>query len=80
MRQQPFHAHWVKLAGACSCVQVLEGDRLVSTPYKIMFRKDVETEVLCTKTLNKADLHLFREAVKQDYYFQVCGGWAGRVQ
>lgn len=50
---------------------MLEGDRLVNTPYKIDFRKDVGFQTLCKKTLNKKDLQLFRDAVKQDYYFQV---------
>lgn len=51
--------------------EVLEGDRLVTTPYKIKFNTDVENEVLCSKTLNDKDLKKFRLAVKQDYYFQM---------
>ena len=51
--------------------EVLEGDRLVNTPYRLAFRTDVDNQVLCQKTLNDKDLQKFREAVKQDYYFQV---------
>lgn len=51
--------------------EVLEGDRLVNTPYSLKFRQDVENQVLCSKTLNNKDLKAFRDAVKQDYYFQV---------
>lgn len=56
--------------------EVLEGDRLVTTPYKIQFRTNVENQVLCTKSLKEEDLKRFRQAVKQDYYFQarVCAG------
>jgi hypothetical protein len=50
--------------------EVLEGDRLVTTPYKIQYRKDVENAVLCKKSLTGEDLKKFRDAVKQDYYFQ----------
>ena len=53
--------------------EVLEGDRLVTTPYSLKFRSDVENTVLCEKKLDSADLKKFREAVKQDYYFQVRG-------
>lgn len=51
--------------------QVLEGDRLVHTDYKIGFKSDVEYANLCNKTLNTNDLQDFREAVKRDYYYQV---------
>lgn len=66
--------------------ELLEGDRLVSTPYKIKFARDVENVVLCSKTLTKEELNLFREAVKQDYYFQMyfddlpVWGFIGKVE
>lgn len=52
---------------------MLEGDRLVTTPYAIDFRKDIDNHVLCSKSLNGKDLEKFRQAVRQDYYFQVRG-------
>jgi hypothetical protein len=50
---------------------VLEGDRLVNTPYDVSFRVDKESEHLCSRELSKDDLTKFRTAVKEDYYFQV---------
>ena len=50
--------------------EVLEGDRLVNTPYSIKFRVDKENDVLCSIELNQKDLQKFRTAVKNDYYFQ----------
>lgn len=50
---------------------MLEGDRLVNTPYELKFRQDVENKVLCKKNLDAKELKAFRDAVKQDYYFQV---------
>lgn len=52
--------------------EVLEGDRLVNTPYSIKFRVDKENEILCSRELTAKDLKKFRKAVKKDYYFQVC--------
>ena len=52
--------------------EVLEGDRLVSTPYVISFLQDVENEVMCSKALTVDELKKFRDAVKQDYYFREC--------
>ena len=51
--------------------EVLEGDRLVNTPYDIKFRVDKENEDLCSRELTAKDLKKLRTAVKKDYYFQV---------
>lgn len=51
--------------------EVLEGDRLVNTPYDIKFRVDKENEDLCSRELTVKDLKKLRMAVKKDYYFQV---------
>ena len=59
--------------------EVLEGDRLVNTPYSIKFRVDKENDVLCSIELNQKDLQKFRTAVKNDYYFQA-RAWAGRAR
>ena len=50
--------------------EVLEGDRLVNTPFSIRFRVDKENEILCSRELTESDLKKFRKAVKKDYYFQ----------
>eukprot|EP00232_Nephroselmis_pyriformis_P024087 CAMPEP_0182865824 /NCGR_PEP_ID=MMETSP0034_2-20130328/7890_1 /TAXON_ID=156128 /ORGANISM="Nephroselmis pyriformis, Strain CCMP717" /LENGTH=611 /DNA_ID=CAMNT_0024998143 /DNA_START=30 /DNA_END=1865 /DNA_ORIENTATION=+ len=51
--------------------EVLEGDRMMSTPYHVDFRVDREHEVLCEKDLSAKELGKFRKAVKEDYYFQM---------
>lgn len=51
--------------------EVLEGDRLVKTPYNITFTEDVDNRVLCNKTLDAKDLTKLRKAIADDYYFQV---------
>ena len=53
--------------------EVLEGDRLVTTPYDIRFRVDKDNELLCSRQLNDRDLAKFRKAVQKDYYFQASG-------
>lgn len=66
--------------------EVLEGDRLVTTPYRIHFRRDVEQQVLCSKKLAPEEVEAFRDAVKQDYYFQMffddlpVWGFVGKVE
>ena len=51
-------------------MQVLEGDRMMSTPYEAPFRVDKENQKLCSKTLDATALKRFRKAVKDDYYFK----------
>lgn len=56
-------------------MQVLEGDRLVTTPYDMKFREDRDNQVLCKKGLSREDVRAFRDAVKWDYYFQARVRW-----
>ncbi|AAF79216.1 F10B6.2 [Arabidopsis thaliana] len=51
--------------------EVLNGDRLVSAPYKLNFRDEKESEVYCNKKLSKEEVKQFRKAVEKDYYFQM---------
>ncbi|XP_078444852.1 endomembrane protein 70 protein family [Wolffia australiana] len=51
--------------------EVLNGDRLVDAPYELKFRTDVESKVVCKKTLSKEEVAQFRSAVLKDYYFQM---------
>ncbi|KAG5529792.1 hypothetical protein RHGRI_030243 [Rhododendron griersonianum] len=51
--------------------EVLNGDRLVSAPYKIDFLVDKDSEIVCTKKLTKDEVVQFRSAVTRDYYFQM---------
>ena len=50
---------------------MLNGDHLVSTPYKLDFRSEKDSEVVCKKTLSKKEVGQFRAAVDKDYYFQM---------
>ena len=66
--------------------EVLEGDRMTSTPYDVPFRVDKENESLCVKTLDGRDLRRFRKAVEEDYYFQMyyddlpIWGFVGKIE
>ncbi|KAF5795388.1 putative nonaspanin (TM9SF) [Helianthus annuus] len=51
--------------------EMLNGDRLVSTPYKFEFLVDKAYEVLCNTTLSKTDVSKFRTAIEKDYYMQL---------
>ena len=51
--------------------EVLNGDRMVQGPYSLNFKIDREREVLCKTTLAVKDVQKFRDAVKNDYYFQM---------
>jgi len=66
--------------------EVIDGNRLVSTPYELRFREDKDHAKLCEKTMNAKDLASFRKAVKEDYYFQMfyddlpIWGFIGKVE
>ncbi|KAE8654783.1 Transmembrane 9 superfamily member 3 [Hibiscus syriacus] len=51
--------------------EVLNGDRLVSAPYKIDFLSEKDAEIACQTKLSKEDVAKFRTAVSEDYYFQM---------
>ncbi|CAN6885406.1 unnamed protein product [Brassica oleracea] len=51
--------------------EVLNGDRLVSAPYKLNFRDEKDSEVYCKKKLRKEEVKQFRKAVEKAYYFQM---------
>ncbi|CAI7922826.1 unnamed protein product, partial [Closterium sp. NIES-53] len=51
--------------------EVLNGDRMVQAPYRLNFRVDHERTTLCKRTLSVKDVQKFREAVLNDYYFQM---------
>ncbi|KAK7861432.1 transmembrane 9 superfamily member 3 [Quercus suber] len=66
--------------------EVLNGDRLVSAPYKLDFRVEKDSELVCKKTLSKEEVARFRDAVNKDYYFQMyyddlpLWGFIGKVE
>ncbi|GAQ91025.1 transmembrane 9 superfamily [Klebsormidium nitens] len=51
--------------------EVLEGDRMTSTEYDLPFRVDKEHEKLCSKTLTVEEVQKFRQAISDDFYFQM---------
>ncbi|KAI3798737.1 hypothetical protein L1987_34015 [Smallanthus sonchifolius] len=51
--------------------EVLNGDRLVSAPYKLQFMRDKDSELICRRKLTKDEVSKLRKAVAKDYYFQM---------
>lgn len=49
--------------------EVLQGSRKIYSKYDIRFAVDVPHEVLCTQTLNAADIASFRHAILNQYHF-----------
>lgn len=66
--------------------EVLNGDRMVEALYELKFKQDKEMEILCEKPLTKNDIKKFRDAVKNDYYFQMyyddlpIWGFVGKIE
>lgn len=52
--------------------QLLAGDRAVNSLYQLPFGEDSPKITLCSKTLSPDDVSKFRNAVANEYYFQVC--------
>ncbi|KAL3510301.1 hypothetical protein ACH5RR_029702 [Cinchona calisaya] len=50
--------------------EMLNGDRLVSAPYKLDFRVDKESQV-CRKNFSREEVSQFRTVIAQDYYLQM---------
>ncbi|KAL0534298.1 hypothetical protein IC582_028587 [Cucumis melo] len=51
--------------------EVLNGDRLNGALHVIKFREEKPWETLCEKKLKGAEVSLFRDAVRNDFYFQL---------
>lgn len=52
--------------------EVLNGDRLANTLYKLKFREDKPDQyVLCEKKLSRNDVSTFRDAISNDFYYQM---------
>lgn len=51
--------------------EVLNGDRLVSAPYKLHFRVNTESQVACRKSLTMKEVSKFQTALLQDYYLEM---------
>ncbi|XAR64507.1 hypothetical protein NMG60_11024880 [Bertholletia excelsa] len=51
--------------------EVMNGDHLVSVPYKIDFLVEKDSEIACRKKLTTTQISKFRSAIAQDYYIQM---------
>lgn len=51
--------------------QVLRGDRLVNSLYKMNFRKEVPRTVVCNKIMTEKDIQLFKAAIDANYMFEL---------
>ncbi|XP_059065674.1 transmembrane 9 superfamily member 2-like isoform X2 [Cryptomeria japonica] len=51
--------------------EMLNGDKMVEALYKLEFRVNKDSQLLCRKKLTKEDSERFREPIKNDYYFQM---------
>ncbi|KAK7276189.1 hypothetical protein RIF29_17324 [Crotalaria pallida] len=49
--------------------EILNGDRLVVSPYKMDFQINREPESICSKRLTRKEVAQFRAAVLKDYFF-----------
>ena len=47
------------------------GDRRETSPYELSFKDDVEWRLLCKTTLDKADLIKLKEAIHNNYFFEM---------
>ena len=44
-------------------MQVVDGNRLVATPYDLSFRKSIQSAVLCNQQLTSRQLDIFRRVI-----------------
>jgi len=51
--------------------QVLRGDRLVNSIYKINFNQAVPRMIVCNKTVTQKDLEMFKSAIDANYVFEL---------
>lgn len=54
--------------------QVLRGDRLVNSIYKMSFQKNTARTVVCTKTITAKDIQAFKDAIDSNYVFELFVG------
>eukprot|EP00878_Enallax_costatus_P011698 GHUV01012213.1.p1 GENE.GHUV01012213.1~~GHUV01012213.1.p1 ORF type:complete len:157 (+),score=23.99 GHUV01012213.1:127-597(+) len=51
--------------------EVVDANRMATTPYALNFMVDRKDEKVCDKTLTDEDMVIFRKAVMDDWYFQM---------
>ncbi|KIY94368.1 Putative phagocytic receptor 1b [Monoraphidium neglectum] len=66
--------------------EVVDANRMASTPYDLAFRVERTNQRVCKKELSKEDAQKFRDAVRDDWYFQMyfddlpVWGFVGKVE
>nr|XP_043610594.1 transmembrane 9 superfamily member 5-like [Erigeron canadensis] len=66
--------------------EVFNGDRMTNTLYNLKFRKNKVDQVLCDKKLTRDDITKLKNAIDNDYYFQMyydelpLWGFIGKVE
>lgn len=66
--------------------EVINGDRLINALYELKFREDKTGATLCQKKLKRDEVGIFRDAVINDFYFQMyyddlpLWGFIGKVE
>lgn len=50
--------------------EVLDGDRMAKSMYKVKFKKDEDTAVLCSTKLKQKDIQTLASAIEDFYYFE----------
>lgn len=50
---------------------ILTGDQYLTSPYKLEFLVNEDSEVVCEKNLTKEEVLKFQDAVAKDYYIQM---------
>lgn len=51
--------------------EVVEGNRLIATAYKLPFRQEADHVELCKYQLTKEQVAKFRSAIEEDWYFNM---------
>jgi transmembrane 9 superfamily protein 1 len=54
--------------------EVLDGDRMAKSLYKVKFRENQETVPLCKVELKENDLDKLKTAIEDLYYFEFVAG------
>merc|ERR1719428_1717412 len=51
--------------------QILRGDRLVNSLYKMNFQRQVPRTIVCERTLSEEEVDMFKSAIDANYMFEL---------
>lgn len=54
--------------------EVLDGDRMAKSQYKIKFKQNIEDQVLCTNEVSLKDINTLKSAIEDFYFFEFVAG------